>query len=124
MECRTEKMIMRTNIKFDNGHLYIPAEEKQKEIDLLNNKSNVGEDGGFIFYDDNNNEICHIAIRTDRKSCEISYGTKEQFRKKGYMQEALCFLLRFFSKNGLNEDVYALICNNPVSEHILKKNGF
>ncbi len=122
MELKTPRMIMRTNIQFKNGYLAIPS--LSNEVDILNLKPSVAEDGGFIFYDDNDNEVCHIGIRTDRKPCEISYGTQIQFRGKGYMQEALTFLLQLFSENNLVEEVYALICNNPESEHILVKNGF
>lgn len=122
MELKTERLIMRTNIQFDRGHLVLPP--KKSEINLKNLKPSIAEDGGFIFYDDDNNLVCHIGIRTDRKPCEISYGTQVQFRGKGYMQEALSFLLKLFFENGLIENVYALICNNPESEHILTKNGF
>lgn len=122
MELKTERLIMRTNIQFDRGHLVLPS--KKSGIDLQNLQRNIAEDGGFIFYDDKNNLVCHIGIRTDRKPCEITYGTQVQFRRNGYMQEALSFLLRLFFENGLAENVYALICNNPVSEHILTKNGF
>ena len=89
-------MIMRTNIQFKNGYLAIPS--LSNEVDILCLKPSVSEDGGFIFYDDNDNEVCYIGIRTDRKPCEISYGTQIQFRGKGYMQEALTFLLQFFSR--------------------------
>ncbi len=122
MELKTPRMLMRTNIQFVNGHLVFPS--RKTPTSLLHLQPNVAEDGGFIFYDNCGNEVCHIGIRTDRKPCEISYGTQEQFRGKGYMQEALCFLLRLFSENDLVEKVYALICNNPESEHILVKNGF
>ncbi len=122
MELKTPRLIMRTNIQFSNGHLVFP--DKKNGINILDIQPNIAEDGGFIFYDNSDNEVCHIGIRTDRKPCEISYGTQAQFRGNGYMQEALFFLLRLFSENNLVENVYALICNNPESQHILVKNGF
>ena len=122
MELKTPRLIMRTNIQFVSGHLVFPP--RKREINLLNLQPNVAEDEGLIFYDNSGNGVCHIGIRTDRKPCEISYGTQTPFRRNGYMQEALCFLLRLFSENGLVENVHALICNNPESEHILLKNGF
>ena len=122
MELKTPRLIMRTNIQFVSGRLVFPSQKSG--INLLSLQPNVAEDGGFIFYDNSGNEVCHIGIRTDRKPCEISYGTQVQYRGNGYMQEALACVLQLFSENNLVEKVYALICNNPESEHILVKNGF
>lgn len=122
MELKTPRLIMWTNIQFVSGRLVFPSQKSG--INLLSLQPNVAEDGGFIFYDNSGNEVCHIGIRTDRKPCEISYGTQVQYRGHGYMQEALACVLQLFSENNLVEKVYALICNNPESEHILVKNGF
>ena len=84
----------------------------------------VAEDGGFIFYSHTGQRICHIAIRTDRRVCELSYGTEREFWGKGYMQEALKTVLQLFKENHVIDEISGLICENPVSAHILEKLGF
>lgn len=122
MEVNTGKMIMRTNVQFENGHLRFP--EKKHCVDLLNLEPSNGEDTGFFFYTPEGKEICHVYVRTDRKPCELSYGTVEEFRGKGYMQEALKVVLQLFEDNHINDEISGLICNNSTSQHILEKLGF
>ena len=122
MEAKSERLIMRSHIEICDGHLIFP--EIEKGVDILKNKSNVPEDGGFIFYNENDEQICHIGIETKRKTLEVSYGTQAEYRGNGYMKEALNFLLKRFITENIKDDVYALICKNPESQHILEINSF
>lgn len=122
MEIATSKMIMRTNVGFENGRLVFP--EQNHSVDLLNIKPHKGEDSGFIFYSHTGKEICHISVRTDRRPCELTYGTVEEFRNQGYMQAAMKIVLQLFEENQVTEEISGLIYKNPTSEHILLKFGF
>lgn len=123
MEKATKRMIMRTNLKFQDGHIVFPP-QKNKSVSILDLLPNNPEDGGFIFYSNNNEIICHISIRTDRRVCELSYGTEDGYRRNGYMQEAMETVLQIFEENHMVDEISGLICNNPISEHILVKYGF
>lgn len=122
MEIITSKMIMRTNVQFENGRLIFPKENHCADLSSL--KPRKGEDSGFIFYSHTGKEICHISIRTDRRPCELTYGTEEEFREQGYMQAAMKIVLQLFKENHVTEEISGLICGNPTSEHILEKFGF
>lgn len=123
MEKLTTRMIMRTNLKFQDGHIVFPPPENKSVTILDLHPSNL-EDSGFIFYSHNNEIICHIGIRTDRRACELSYGTEDAYRGNGYMQEAMETVLQILEENHVVDEISGLICNNPISEHILVKWGF
>lgn len=123
MEKLTTRMIMRTNLKFQDGHIVFPPPEN-KSVTILDLHPSNPEDSGFIFYSHNNEIICHIGIRTDRRACELSYGTEDAYRGNGYMQEAMETVLQILEENHVVDEISGLICNNPISEHILVKWGF
>lgn len=78
-----------------------------------------------MFYEKNGTEnICHIHFENKRREFEISYGTEIDFRRKGYMQEALAFFVNWIFTNTKVPYLYALISNNDESQHILEKQGF
>ncbi len=122
MELKTPRLTMRTNLQFNNGYIVFPP--KNHTIDILGILPTKLEDSSFVFYNDNSDIVCHISIRADRKPCEFIYETQESYQRKGYMQESLAFVLNLFAENNFKENIYALINNNPKSEHILLKSGF
>lgn len=80
---------------------------------------------GFLFYDiEHEQYICQIHFENKRREYEISYGTSEAFRRKGYMEEALLFFVKWIFSNTAVTQMCALINNNYISLHILEKCGF
>lgn len=120
----TKRLICKSEMAVING---LPKASRNilETIDLKNIEPLSGMEFGFMFYDKTSNEhICQIHFEEKRKEYEISYGTKELYRGKGYMQEALEFFVNWVFENTCIECLYALINNNAISQHILEKNGF
>ena len=94
-------------------------------IDLLNLKRTTGRESGFVFYDkdQNNKEICHIGFLSKRDRFELSFGTEIEYRRMGYMYEALVNTIDWIFKH-TNENVIWAIPGNNISENLLKKCGF
>lgn len=120
----TKRMIVKTNARLINRKIIFP--DQPSHINILDIKPSIGENTGFMFYDksDHRQLICHIALRDDRKPNEITYGTQETYRNKGYMQEALNAFIKWIFKNTDICKLYALISNNPTSEKVLINQGF
>lgn len=117
----TERMIMKADLKLINGKIEYPKVEKGINIWDLKPMNN-----SFRFYDkkDENCNICHIGIREDRKTMEICYGVEEKFRNQKFMKEALSAFIIWIFENTNENEINALICNNPISQHILESCGF
>jgi hypothetical protein len=124
MQLETNRLIMKTNIKFVDDKLY---EKKMSGIgNILEIKPISIEDHGFGFYLKENPDIqvCHFGIRTDRRLVEISYGTAEDYRNNGYMKEAVPYAIRWIFENSSVNEIYGLICENDKSEKIIRNCGF
>lgn len=122
---KTRRLVMKSNIQFMNGKLTFPKTNGiHKGISSI--RPTVAEDGGFVFYLQGSDDIkvCHIGIRTHRKPLELSFGVEEAYRKSGYMQEALTFVISWIFEKSDIETLWALVADNPISEHILIKAGF
>lgn len=96
-----------------------------KPVSLLDLRSRTGKENGFIFYDKDNQDIliCHVGITDQRAKFEVSYGTEEKFRGKGYMSEALNGFVNFIFSETNRTEIWA-IPNGIVSQHILEKCEF
>ena len=124
----TARMVCKSDIELKNGIPVPPEPANNGEIsliNLLNLQPRSGMEYGFMFYEKNGTEnICHIHFENKRREFEISYGTEIDFRRKGYMQEALAFFVNWIFTNTKVPYLYALISNNDDSQHILEKQGF
>ena len=124
----TARMVCKSDIELKNGIPVPPEPANNGEIsliNLLNLQPRSGMEYGFMFYEKNGTEnICHIHFKNKRREFEISYGTEIDFRRKGYMQEALAFFVNWIFTNTKVPYLYALISNNDESQHILEKQGF
>lgn len=124
MESRTEHMIVKSNMQISDGKFVFKSLESSGKISLLDLKPSVPEDTGFIFYDSEQNVlICHVGITNKRERLEVSYGTEEPFRNKGYMTEALSFVVTWIFDSTTENQIWALP-NGPISKSILEKCGF
>ena len=126
IEIRTKRLIGVSDMEVVSGKLNtIKQIERNNVINLTNLKSTTGKESGFLFYDkeDTSVLICHIGITWVRGKFEVSYGTEEQFRHLGYMQEALSQLVSWIFSNTTENEIWGLP-NGSESEHILKTCGF
>lgn len=121
---KTERLIAKSEMIVADDRL-VEKEAEPAIIDILNLKKRTGLESGFKFYDkaDETVEICHIGIIWTRNRFEVSYGTEEAFRGKGYMKEALAYLVDWIFANTKEPEIWGLP-NGIVSEHILSSNGF
>lgn len=121
----SKHMICKSEMTMKNGIPIPPAEQIFSRMNLLNLQPTTGMEYGFMFYDkDDKENICHIHFENKRREFEISYGVEEPFRGNGYMKEALLFFINWIFANTAIDHMYALINNNPVSQHILQVCGF
>ena len=120
----TERLIAKSEMMIVDGKL-VENTLEPTIIDVLNIKKTTGMESGFKFYDktDVSVEVCHIGIIWQRNRFEVSYGTEEAFRGKGYMKEALAYLVDWIFANTKEPEIWGLP-NGIVSEHILSSNGF
>lgn len=124
IEFSTERLVAKTDMEVVDSKLItriLPC----SDIDLLSLKRATGRETGFVFYDKSNEdiEICHISIVSKRGRFELSFGTIEEYRKMGYMSEALENTIIWIFKHTTEEFIWA-IPGNSISEKILKKYGF
>lgn len=121
----TSRLIMKSNMVIKNKELISPNNSNSK-IKLLEIQPNRVEDNGFVFYlqEETTVEVCHIAITLQRDKFEFVYETKEEFRNKGYMTEALSFTSNWIIDNTNINEIWALINLNPASEKVLQKSNF
>lgn len=128
MEIITSRLIGKTEMMLVDSNLISKDNFSNDKITLeniLTLQPCTGKENGFCFYDKNNQDvlICHIGITFQRDKFEVSYGTEEPFRNKGYLTEALLGFIDFiFSKT--NESMIWGLPNGVVSQHILEKCGF
>lgn len=121
----TKRLICKTEMNIVEGVLIPSIEQSNSEINILDLKPSTGMEYGFMFYDKSNEEfICQIHFEDKRRSFEISYGTDEKFREKGYMTEALEFFVNWIFEHTIIQEMFALINDNPISQHILENRGF
>lgn len=122
---QTNMLLMRTNIQIADRKMLFP-EKHRNDVHLCDIKPNVVEDWSFTFSLKSKIEVevCHIAIRIDRKPLELTFGTIEAFRNTGYMQEGLASVVSWIFRNTNETTIWALVANNPISQHILRKFGF
>ena len=124
LEIKTKRLVGVSDMKIVDGKLQ-PIKRESDEINLFDLQPSSGKESGFIFYDKNNVDtiICHIGITWQRNRFEVSYGTEEAYRKKGFLQESLSAFLKWIISNTDEKEVWGLP-NGPVSEYILMKCGF
>lgn len=123
IEFSTDRMIAKSDIIVENG--LFCKEKHENIIDILNLTPCNGREDGFVFYDKNNteNEICHIGFVSKRGKFEISYETKEEYRNKGFMTEAVGTLCQWIFQSTSYKEIWALP-SNMTSVGVLKRNGF
>ena len=123
MKIITKRLIGFSDLVIDNGRLL--SKPINESISILQLKPKTGKESGFCFYDKNNQDvlICHVGITNQRAKFEVSYGTQDEFRNKGYMSEALDGFVSFvFTKT--NELIIWALPNGDISQHILEKCKF
>ena len=124
IEYTTNRLKASTEMEVIDGHLMPPTTSKGNSIDILNLHLTSGRETGFKYVlKTTDEEVCHIGITKKRGKFEISYGTVEAFRRRGYMCEALSSFLDWLKEKTDEKEVWGLP-NGPESEHILKKCGF
>lgn len=120
----TKRMIAKSEMIIQNGNL---AEKRSSNNakDILHLNPMTGLESAFVFFDkvDNGVKLCHIGITHKRGRFEVSYGTEEQFRRQGYMKEALAHLVNWIFTNTNEPEIWGLP-NGEESEHILQTSGF
>lgn len=116
----TKRMIAKSEMNVQNGNL-TEKRSSNNAKDILNLSPTTGLESTFVFFDknDNDSKICHIGITHKRGRFEVSYGTEEQFRRQGYMKEALACLVDWIFTNTDEPEIWGLP-NGEESEHILK----
>ena len=126
MELETERLIIKTNITIENGELKCIEYPGVNDVSIFDRKSNNPEDGCFVFYEKDGEKryVGDIYFVTYRGRFEIKYTTKEEFRDKGYMSEALLQVVLWIFKNASYKEMYALITDNPRSQRVAEKVGF
>lgn len=126
IQIETPRLIIRSNLYVDKRQL-TPPPEPQGKISILNLTPLSSEDTGFAVYLKSNEsiQIAHFAFRFDRCNYELSYGTEEPYRRKGYLYEALSAFLCWFFDNIDAESINGLIANNNTpSIRLAQKLGF
>jgi RimJ/RimL family protein N-acetyltransferase len=124
-EFETTRLIIKTEIKIANSKPMLNDESNNQEVDIFNLTEHKIEENGFVCYSrDNSQKVCHIGLSEYQNKIEISYGTEDAFRGKGYMSEALPAVISWLFTHTVITKIYARIGDNPISEHILIKNHF
>lgn len=123
IEIKTERLVLLSEIEIKKNFLVL---YEDKDIDIMSIKPATGRETGFVAYLGNNPSemVCHVCFTTKRNRIEISYGTEEIHRKKGYMYEAIFAVLKWFFENTSYEMIWAVINNNPISLKLALKVGF
>lgn len=126
----TERLIACSNMVLNEGELcegIIPDleglevflnDKYRKEYQLSNS---------FVFFDKNRIDvpICYISYFKKRDRYELHWETLEQFKKQGYMTEALTAFAKWMKENTEKEVLWALIdSNNVPSLKMAQKCGF
>ena len=124
IEFNTERLIAKSDVQIVNSEL-ITANSNNAVIDLLKLERTTGRESGFVFYDKNKTDIkiCHIGFLRKRGKFELSFGTEIEYRRMGYMYEALVNTIDWLFKH-TNENIIWAIPGNYASEKLLKKCGF
>ena len=124
-EFETTRLIIKTGIKIENNKPVLNREGNSRKVDILNLTEHKFEENGFLCYSrESGQRICHIGLSEHLDKIEISYGTEDAFRGKGYMSEALPAVIGWLYTHTAIAKIYARIGDNPISEHILIKNHF
>ncbi len=123
-EIETERLIGLSDLAIENGLLTCQP-QTDNVINLLELKPSTGRESAFLFYEKKKKKalVCHIGITWKRGRTEVSYGTENDFRRLGYMQEALIGLLNWIIDNTEEDKIWGLP-NGAESQHILEKCGF
>ena len=121
---KTERMLAKSEMQVIDGKL-LCKESVTSPISLLSLQPKTGLESCFRFYslEDEQSEICHIAIIFSRNRFEVSYGTEEAYRNNGFMKEALCGLIDWIFKHTNEHEIWGLP-NGPISERILNSCEF
>jgi hypothetical protein len=123
MQIETERLIIKTNLTVNDGKLVIP-DHKGSILDL---KPLEVEDGGFAVYLKSTGElVAHIGLRFDRKPYELTIGTEDGFKGKGYMSEAHTAVVEWLFGNTDAEMICALVgpLTPAACKKILSRDGF
>lgn len=124
-EFETTRLIIKTEIKIENNNPVLNHQRTGPEVDIFNLEEHKIEENGFVCYSrDSGQKVCHIGLSEYQNKIEISYGTEDAFRGKGYMSEALPAVISWLFTHTAITKIYARIGDNPISEHILIKNHF
>lgn len=119
----TSRLIIKTNLELDNGILVFPKQSGN----LIDLKPHKIEDGGFAVYlKETDNLVCHIGIRSDRKPFELTIGTEDGYKRKGYMSEAHSAVIKWIFDNCKTESICALVgsLTPEACRKILSRDGF
>ena len=114
-------MKMNVNIKPNqvvNGQVNRPT---GNTIDILNLTPAVPD---FEFTDVNGQCVCHISLCSNRERLELSGGTDENYRNRGYFTKAVGEVVNWLKNNTSECVVWAVTTNNTPSDKALAKNGF
>lgn len=116
----TKRMIGKSELEVIDGKVNY-SEKHNKSLGLLDIKPATGMEQGFVFYlwEQPKTCVCHIGITYARNRFEVSYGTEEQFRRQGYMKEALGSFVGWIFANTDELEIWGLP-NGAESEHILQ----
>ena len=123
MKIITKRLVGFSDLVIENGH--IQSKPINEQGSLLQLKSITGKEEAFCFYDKNDQDIlvCHVGITDKREKFEVTYGTVEKFRNRGYMSEALDGFVNFvFAET--NEPIIWALPNGAISQHVLEKCKF
>lgn len=126
IEIKTRRLMLLSVISIENNVLILD-ENSDDTISLLRIKPTTGREQGFVAYlrDNPSEEVCHISFIRKRSRLEMTYGTEEMYRKKGYMYEAVCTVLKWFFENTSHERLWGYIGNNNTdSRKLAQKAGF
>jgi RimJ/RimL family protein N-acetyltransferase len=123
IKIETDRMLGLSDMSISEGKLV--GAPKREIIDLLTIPVTTGREDAFRFYlkDQPDVEVCHIGFTPARDRFEISYGTELEFRKKGYMTEALQALTEWIFVNTAEGEIWGLP-NGQQSQRILERCGY
>ena len=120
----TERMIGKCTVETDTENRVL-FHQASAAIDLLSLKPSVVY--GFTFYDKeaSENMVFHLGLDNKRGRTEVSYGTEEQYRHRGYATEGIKAALQWLFANTSEPRFYGLVCNdNKYSIQALLRCGF
>ena len=126
----TERLTARSNMLLNEGELCegVIPEVESLEVSLSDRyRMEYQLSNSFVFFDKNRIDvpICYISYFKKRDIYELHWETLEQFKKQGYMTEALTAFAKWMKENTEKEVLWALIdSNNVPSLKTAQKCGF